>query len=195
MLFCALLACVLQDADDTAAAVDIPEASAQTDKAAPTPAGADAASDEPQGTPAPSGSGAIGGLTPAGGLSQVWVSRLSYGGSAATCGLCWMCARSAPAAGAPAPFGRTAISPLTPAGCCLTCLHLSLLVWWTCGPITTPCWQRTSFQASAQRVLVQASAVAPSLASCAALAHCISCAARAQLVLPYTAVRCTGSCM
>lgn len=55
----------LQDADDTAAAVDIPEASAH-DAAHMSDDGADAglAAQEPKGTPAPRASATAGGLTP-----------------------------------------------------------------------------------------------------------------------------------
>jgi hypothetical protein len=53
-----------QHADDTAAAVDVPEAPAHTDKAVPTPAEA-AALEMQSTTPLPSASAAVAGLTPA----------------------------------------------------------------------------------------------------------------------------------
>jgi hypothetical protein len=53
-------ACCLQNADDTATATDVPEASAHVDEPAPSPAG----SAEAHGTPAPMPGSAIGGLTP-----------------------------------------------------------------------------------------------------------------------------------
>lgn len=82
----------LQHADDTAAAVDVPEvSSAQTDKAAPTPAEA-AVPEMQSSTPLPSGSAAVAGLTPASEFvccAEESLSSVANGNSACTNASAW----------------------------------------------------------------------------------------------------------